>query len=302
MKRNTAIPTNIIVKPALGRMVFFSVLFFLLSPQYSFAYSYMTLGADGELTDIASHDFLNQDDPIAWSDSRISLAIDLDGVDAPPSAGMSNINEGWNAAVITSMGKWNTAVASFDWEQDSIINSGDICAPSVKEDGVNQIAWSADYCGRGWGGDILALTQITYVITGAGAAAIAEIVDTNILVNSNQTWDIYDGPLAYDNRATPVYDLQRVILHELGHALGLTHPDENGQTIASIMLSTESDTFNLTSDDIEGATRLYPEEQPHTSVAGVSTIKGGSGGGGSIDVFLIIYIIFALFFRRVRKK
>jgi len=302
MKQNAVIPTNSLVKLALGRMAFFSVLFSLLSPQYSFAYSYMTLGADGELADIASDNFLNQADPIAWSQSRISLAIDLDGVDAPPSAGISNINEGWNAAVITSMEKWNTAVTGFDWEQDSLINSGDICSSSTSEDGVNQIAWSADYCGEGWGGDILALTQITYLITETGGVASAEIVDTHVLVNSNKTWGMYDGPLAYDDRGTPIYDLQRVLLHELGHALGLTHPDDNGQNIDSIMLSTESDTFNLTSDDIEGATRLYPEEQSFGLVDRVSTMTGGSGGGGSSDAFLIIYIIFALLFRRVSTK
>jgi hypothetical protein len=147
----------------------------------------------------------------------------------------------------------------------------------------------------------LALTQITYLITEAGGVTSAEIIDTHILVNSNKRWDVYNGPLAYVG-GVPIYDLQRVLLHELGHGLGLTHPDDNGQNIASIMLSTESDTFNLTSDDIEGANTLYPEEPSLASLGGVSTITGGSGGGGSFDGFLIIYIILGLFFRRVAKR
>lgn len=294
-------PINILMKPALGWTVPFSVLFLLVNPQYSLAYSYMTLGADGELADVASHDFLNQADPIVWSQNRISLAMNLDGVDAPSSAGISKENNGWNAAVITAMEKWNTGVSGFNWERDSVIDSGDICSSSTSNDGVNQIAWSADYCGQGWNGDILALTQITYLITEIGGVTSAEVVDTHILVNSNKSWDIYNGSLAYDNRGTPVYDLQRVLLHELGHALGLTHPDENGQDIAAIMLSTESDIYNLTSDDIEGGTFLYPEKQSGASVGGISTITGGSGGG-SFGIFLTINILFALFFRRVGAK
>lgn len=294
--------TNGLVKPVLAWMAFFSVLLLLVTPRYSIAYAYIALDRGANLIQVSSHDFFNQADPIVWSQNRISLAIDLDGVDAPLSAGISNENSGWNAAVITSMEKWNTAVAGFDWEQDSLINSGDICSSSTNEDGVNQIAWSADYCGEGWSGDILAVTQITYLITEIGGVTSAEIVDTHILVNSNKSWDIYNGPLAYDDRGAPIYDLQRVLLHELGHALGLTHPDENGQNVASIMLSTESDTFNLTSDDIEGATTLYPKEQSFASAGGVSTITGGSGGGGSFDAFLAIYIMFALLFRRAGTK
>ena len=53
-------------------------------------------------------------------------------------------------------------------------------------------------------------------------------------------------------------DMHRVALHELGHVLGLDHPDEHGQPNGqAIMDATVSHTDHLLADDITGAQSLY---------------------------------------------
>ena len=54
-------------------------------------------------------------------------------------------------------------------------------------------------------------------------------------------------------------DIRRVTIHELGHVLGLDHPDQATppQTVTAVMNSSESDTDTMQADDIAGAQGLY---------------------------------------------
>jgi hypothetical protein len=65
----------------------------------------------------------------------------------------------------------------------------------------------------------------------------------------------------------PVFDFYRVVLHELGHELGLGHPNEIGQSVLSLMnAALYPDIDSVWPDDIAGVQALYgrPAAQPAT--------------------------------------
>jgi hypothetical protein len=71
------------------------------------------------------------------------------------------------------------------------------------------------------------------------------------LFNNRQSFDSYRGVL---RSAT---DIRRVLIHELGHALGLKHPDSAGQHVTAIMNSIVSNVDVPATDDINGAQAIY---------------------------------------------
>src|SRR5216683_3199681 len=111
------------------------------------------------------------------------------------------------------------------------------------------------------------------------------IVHATVLLNPDLCWDAYDGPLRVgwcNGTQAIIYDVQRVVLHELGHVLGLEHPDDGGQVVSAIMNHSVSDLDALTPDDEAGLHFLYPAGAPAPSVApqAVTQAHQGAGGGG----------------------
>lgn len=77
------------------------------------------------------------------------------------------------------------------------------------------------------------------------------VIESDIVFNDTKDWQDYRGPL----RDTD--DIRRVALHELGHLLGLLHPDEAGQSVEALMNRFVSDLDDLTADDIAGVQSMY---------------------------------------------
>jgi Matrixin len=83
------------------------------------------------------------------------------------------------------------------------------------------------------------------------------MIEADTLFNRAQTFDSYRGPLQFAPHGPAIADIRRVFLHELGHGLGLGHPDTAGQHVVAVMNSIISDQEVLSADDIAGGQSIY---------------------------------------------
>ena len=146
----------------------------------------------------------------------------------------------WNEPVLAAIAAWNHHLGT-----TQLRGVRDGTAQIAKNNGANTITFGADAFGEAWPARVLAYT---YIFANGSRRTEADIVFNS----STWTWNSYRGV----PRAN-VYDLQRVTLHELGHAIGLDHPDAIGQSESAVMNSTYSDGDVLLPDDINGAAFLY---------------------------------------------
>jgi hypothetical protein len=189
---------------------------------------------------------------VRWTDHAASLQSFL----GSPGAALSNGTASWDQNAMSAANDWNAAGADFHFGvgvggqfHDPCGSQGmnDVCA---NQPGSNPIYFANSQCGVGFG-DTLELTLLCWADqTGALSSAA-------VLVNNTVAWNAYDGPLRTSSNGQVVYDIRRVLLHELGHVLGLDHPDQHGQHLAAIMNSQVSNLDRLQADDVSGIKSLY---------------------------------------------
>jgi hypothetical protein len=151
----------------------------------------------------------------------------------------------WGQVAENALATWNTNLASFRFQ---VIR--DSTAARARGNGINNVFFSTTIYGNAFDSRTLAVTL------SSSNPANGHYAETDVIFNSNLAWNSYRGAQRSTAGGT-LYDFWRVALHEFGHALGLNHPDDIGQSVSAIMHSTAGNLDQLTSDDIAGARAIY---------------------------------------------
>jgi hypothetical protein len=174
-------------------------------------------------------------------------------------------NTSWNTAASPALDMWDQNI-----QRASLVGVVNASAPVATGDGVNSIVFASTVFGQSFGSSTLAVTYYRY--------SGSRFSEADVLFNSAQNWDSYRGNVQYPpGGGWAIGEIRRVLLHELGHAIGLGHPDQAGQSVAAVMNSIMGNRETLSTDDIAGSQFLYgaptatPTPTPVSRLANVST-------------------------------
>lgn len=177
-------------------------------------------------------------------------------------------NTSWDTAIEPVAQMWNQS-----FERVRISNVMNPQAPVSKTDRVNSVVFTNSIFGQSFGSGTLAVTY--YSSSGSN------MLEADTLFNRAAVFDSYRGPLQFIPHGVAIADIRRVFLHELGHSLGLGHPDQGGQRVTAVMNSIVSNQEELSSDDVAGGQFLYGAPvtpQPTPTPTPTPTATPGASG------------------------
>lgn len=155
---------------------------------------------------------------------------------------------GDSAAIAAAAGSWGASGANFHFAGGATSTGNTAACGSSAQglDGQNTVGWGAQ------SGSVLAVTCTWY---GGGSPATAAEFDMQI----DPDWQWTTG-------GSINVDLQSVVTHEFGHALGLNHSDDGG----AVMFASYCGGCNkraLTADDVGGVLAVYGSAAAPTPTA-----------------------------------
>jgi hypothetical protein len=182
-----------------------------------------------------------------WNSSSVSMQMNLSAtgyrLQSPPSFPLFDGATSWDGVYSAAAAVWNPHMANMKIATYSSNNS----TGGQTGDGVNEAFFGSSLGGSTLDANTLGLTIYSY------DPSTNFMIEADTAFNPSIAWNSYRGPLLSNG----VVDIRRVAIHELGHILGLDHPDTHGQTVNAIMNSVVSNTDTVTADDIAGVQALY---------------------------------------------
>jgi len=187
---------------------------------------------------------------VKWPNGTIPIQIKLGTT--PTLQDGSN----YSSSVQAAMSSWNAVLRNVQFD-------GTVAAAGTGGDrnGINEIFFASDIFGTAFESGTLAVTT-SYRSSVLSSDGTYRRTQSDITFNTAWKWESYRG--ARQNSTSVGVDIRRVAIHELGHVLGLDHPDEWGQTVSAVMNSHISDIDAATRDDVDGVQYMY-------GVAGTAT-------------------------------
>lgn len=186
----------------------------------------------------------------------------------PQQSFVFNFEADFNTQAISAMNEWNAVGTPMQWHLGTAA-----ATPCNSSDNFNSAGWSNTTCDNKAFGDAVAVTKRSYEKIGG----TWYLTDADIVFDHSLAWQPqFSGPLRNNEQ-----DFHRVILHELGHALGLDHPDDAGQAVTAIMNSKTGEIDSLQQDDKLGINKLYPGSLTGAGNTAnqITPSRGGIGDG-----------------------
>ncbi len=196
---------------------------------------------------------------VVWDPGTITMQLKMPGPATPLSDGSTS----FNASIQAAMQSWNAVIGVVQF------NGLTSTTTTTYRTGnrLNEIALDSTVDAEAFNTNTLAVTQS---FSDGGNTR----VESDIVFNSAFTFDSYRGPRRTGTGSA--VDVQRVALHELGHVLGLDHPDEAGQPAGNAVMDSRIGNIDvLQPDDISGGRTLYgsPGQVPaNDNFANASTL------------------------------
>lgn len=214
--------------------------------------------------------------PIFDPDKKASIAV-----------GVGSRGQRFSTATAEAAGAWNRAGTPFRFSFESSSNPPPAACTSRQINDTITVDWASSACEDSWGD--LGIIAVTIYWAAPGG----RMMDADILFDATIKWGIYQGPWR-----AHLAEFGRVVLHELGHALGLDHPDDHGQRRRAIMNSA-SEEDRLMADDVAGIRAIYGMEQtvpvtkgtlenpgPDATKTGVGIVSGWVCDADKVEVEL----------------
>jgi len=176
--------------------------------------------------------------PIFWDDSDLPLDMRLN------KKGSADDKAGSLAACDDAADEWNdVSNTSFDCRSLGRVSQTAASDTQSGPDFKNLTVWRER--NFPFGEEVLAVTISWFFTSG-------ELVDSDIIVNGeDHRWATFNRAQAQD-----FFDVFTVILHEMGHVLGLDHVSKRSAIMYPFVAP--GDVKHLGNDDIKGVRAIYP--------------------------------------------